>query len=96
MNDIEEMNVLKQVAKDVIIYENKSKKGILKDIIKRIDDLEKKKLKMEMTIFLLRKMKRRYSNREKELLEEIFSTYNKSIEPSVLHSLYEEIILEQT
>ena len=95
MVDVEDMNVLSQVAKDVIIYEQKYKNQILIDIIQRIDALEQKKIGVEMKIFLLQQMKNKYLNQKTELIENIFCSYTECITPSVLDSLYNEINLEK-
>jgi hypothetical protein len=99
MVHVEDIQMLTQVAKDVIIYENKYKNELLVDIIKRIGDLEEKKLNtledeilgVEMTIFLLQQMKQRYLTIGKEIVENIFCSYTECIKPSVLDSLYNEI-----
>jgi len=88
---MDEMNIIREAARDVIIYEQRYKDDYILDLTKRIFALEEKKLGIDMTIFYLQQKINKYPNRDKDTLEDLFCSYNNCIETSVLDNLYDEI-----
>lgn len=88
---MDDLNNVREVARDVIIYEQQYKNDTILDLTNRIFALEEKKMSIDMTIFYLKQKINNYPNRDKETIEDIFCSYNNSIDPSVLDSLYDEI-----
>jgi hypothetical protein len=85
------MNNIRETVREVIIYEQQYRNESILDLTKRIFALQQKKLGIDMTIVYLKQKINKFPNRDKDILEELFCSYNNCLETSVLDNLYDEI-----